>query len=147
MTQENSSKALWIFGGIALVGTGLYLASRYLKVGKKFPGDKTGATVRLMHRGPSVRVWIGFGIGPGHQDPVTMPLDRWIGGWFNIPATTELTVFEARVEGAFPVGLEPGTKVDCNKIVGPYEPPFTARTLAARYDDDWDDEVYLVGGD
>jgi len=112
----------------------------------KRSGDLCGATLRFMHKGPAQTVWIGFGLGPGHQDPPTIPAEGWIGGWFDIPMHTELIPYPVDVSGIFPGLFTPGVKVDANKLIAPSGPPFSPSSYAGRYDDDWDDEVYLAGG-
>lgn len=141
-----------IVGGSLLIlgGYGLY---RLLKkpppeYGKK-GGDPVSATIRFMHGGYGGRVWIGFGIGPGHQDPVTMTTDRWIGGFFDVARHEEPIAREVEVEGIFPYGLRVGDWIDTLKIILPYPinptlSPLTASQHDLRYDSDWDDEVYTV---
>ena len=151
--KKKTGIGVWLVaGGLLLVG-GYVLYSMLKPAPPEKPakrsGQAVGATIKLMHRGGPNRVWVGFGIGPGHQDPVTMTTDRWIGGFFDIPAHDELTVFSVDVEGVFPPGLEEDTWVDTVKIIlpSPIDPmlsPLTAAQHDRRYDSDWDDEVYLV---
>ena len=151
--KKKTGIGVWLVaGGLLLVG-GYFLYSMLKptppeKLAKR-AGQAVGARIEFMHKGGPNRVWVGYGIGPGHQDPVTMTTDRWIGDFFDIPAHDELTVFSVEVEGVFPPGLEEDTRVDTVKIIlpSPIDPtlsPLTAAQHDQRYDSDWDDEVYLV---
>jgi len=150
--KKKTGIGVWLVAG-GLLLTGGYFLYRMLKPTPpekvKRPGQAVGARIEFMHKDGSNRVWVGFGIGPGHQDPVTMTTDRWIGGFFDIPAHDELTVFSVDVEGVFPPGLEEGVWVDTIKIILPssIDPtlsPLTAAQHDQRYDSDWDDRIYLV---
>ena len=158
--NKNTGRIILGVGALALCAWGLY---RIYKLARgpleKAAGHAVGATINFKHKGYAQTVWIGFGLGPGygigirpgHQDPATMAPNRWIGGFFDIPAHDSLVTCSVEVEGIFPSDIAPGASVDANKVILPYpmdpsSDPITAEQYSRRLDDDWDDDVYTVIG-
>ena len=158
MSNKNTGKIILGVGALALGAWGIYRIYKPAPERKdKAAGGPVGATINFKHKGYAQTVWIGFGLGPGygigirpsHQDPATMAPERWIGGFFHIPAHGSLVTCSVEVEGIFPSDIAAGTSVDANKVILPYpiDPssnPITAEQYSRRLDDDWDDDVYTV---
>jgi len=110
----------------------------------KVPGESFGVTLRFRHKGSGARVWIGIGLGPGHQGPDTIPANHWFGNWCDVPVHTDWTDVALELSSTYPTDFPGGVAIDANKVIAPTAPPYTAAAYAARNDDDWDDEVYVT---
>ena len=143
MLDDNKTLKLVV---AAAAGLGLLVLLSKRKKGEWRRGDKVTIKIGFTHQGAGRRVWIGVGLGPGQQNPVDMPFDRWIGDWFDVPNELEETPHYAEVIGTMPQSIPIGVKIDALKIIHTKEPPYSNESFARKLSDDWDAEVYKVVG-
>lgn len=142
MPDDNKTLKLAV---AAAAGIGLLVLLSKRKKGEKRRGDKITVKIGFTHQGAGRNVWIGVGLGPKHQNPVDMPLDRWIGNWFDVPNELEKTPQYVKITGTMPQSIPIGGKIDALKIIHTEGPPYNSNESFARnLSNDWDDEVYKV---
>ncbi len=150
--RDDMTKWLLPLAGLAAAGVGVYMFVSQRKPGEKKGGDKVRAKIGFKHAGAGRHVWIGFGLAASQspwglhwhdkENPISLPAENWIGGWFDVPNESEETAHFVEVKGKFPDSLSE-TRADAIKIIHTEVPPYnTDEKWNRQLQSDWDDDVY-----
>ncbi len=148
--KDDMTKWLLPLAGLAAAGVGVYMFTSRREPGEKKGGDKVRAKLGFKHSGAGRHVWIGFGLAEplplwppdvGYPDPVNIPAENWIGGWFDVPNESEEIAHFVEVKGKFPAEFV-GITVHAIKVIHTQAPPYTGDQWDQQLSSDWDARVY-----
>jgi len=112
---------------------------------EKMPGDGFGTPLSFEHRGPGGQVWVGlglaYGIFIGHNPPFCYAMQQ-----VTLEEDPNWTTYSFDVEGTVPQDALAGRLVDAQRFISDSEPVVGQQPPNPWGVNNWDDEVYSIGG-